>query len=148
MDAAAFTNWRCWVHSAPRAIRAKPLSPSVARVAAYCVAFVSQARAATMLELDVVTEIFDAGQGVRRLQLARLSHDNHEEDKAREERTVKAGSKRKTVERQRGSAKAPLVNEDISRQADKTDDAYEDNDLGTEWRSIDRNEPMKNRPKC
>jgi hypothetical protein len=28
----------CWVHFAPRAIRAKPLSPSVARVAAYCVA--------------------------------------------------------------------------------------------------------------
>ena len=101
-----------------------------------------------MLELDVVTEIFDAGQGVRRLQLARLSHDNHEEDKAPEERTVKAARKRKTVERQRGSAKAPLVNEDISRQADKTDDAYEDNDLGTEWRSIDPNEPMKNRPKC
>jgi hypothetical protein len=38
-----------------------------------------------MLELDVVTEIFDAGQGVRRLQLARLSHDNHEKDKAPEE---------------------------------------------------------------
>jgi hypothetical protein len=102
-----------------------------------------------MLELDVVTEIFDAGQGVRRLQLARLSHDNHEEDKAPEERTVKAASKRKTVERQRGSAKAPLVNDDISRQADKTDDPYEDNDLGTEWRGdIDPNERMKNRPKC
>jgi hypothetical protein len=112
-------------------------------------AFVSQARAATMLELDVVTEIFDAGQGVRRLQLARLSHDNHEEDKAPEERTVKAASKRKTVERQRGSAKAPLVNDDISRQADRTDDPYEDNDLGTEWRrGIDPNGRMKNRPKC
>jgi hypothetical protein len=87
MDAAAFTNWRCWVHSAPRAIRAKPLSPSVARAWLHLrsCAFVSQARAATMLELDVVTEIFDAGQGVRRLQLARLSHDNHEEDKAPEE---------------------------------------------------------------
>ena len=60
---------------------------------------------------------------------------------------MKATSKM-TVERQRGSAKAPLVNDDISRQADKTDDAYEDNDLGTEWRRIDRNEPMKNRPKC
>jgi len=47
---------------------------------------------------------------------------------------MKATSKM-TVERQRGSAKAPLVNDDISRQADK-------------WRSIDRNEPMKNRPKC
>ena len=46
---------------------------------------------------------------------------------------MKAASKM-TVERQRGSAKAPLVNDDISRQADKTDDAYEDNDLGTEWR--------------
>ena len=102
-----------------------------------------------MLELDVVTEIFDAGQGVRRLQLARLSHDNHEEDKAPEERTVKAASKRKAVERQRGSAKAPLVNDDISRQADRTDDPYEDNDLGTEWRgSIDPNGRMKNRPKC
>ena len=59
---------------------------------------------------------------------------------------MKATSKM-TVERQRGSAKAPLVNDGIPRQADKTDDAYEDNDLGTEWRSIDRNEPMKNRPK-
>jgi len=57
---------------------------------------------------------------------------------------MKAASKM-TVERQRGSAKAPLVND---AKADKTDDAYEDNDLGTEWRSIDRNEPMKNRPKC
>ena len=143
--------WRCWVHSAPRAIRAKPLSPSVARAWLHLrsCAFVSQARAATMLELDVVTEIFDAGQGVRRLQLARLSHDNHEEDKAPEERTVKAASKRKTVERQRGSAKAPLVNDDISRQADRTDDPYEDNDLGTEWRGgIDPNGRMKNRPKC
>ena len=60
---------------------------------------------------------------------------------------MKAASKRETEERQRGSAKAPLVNDGIPRQADKTDDAYEDNDLGTEWRSIDRNEPMKNRPK-
>ena len=77
--------WRCWVHSAPRAIRAKPLSPSVARAWLHLrsCAFVSQARAATMLELDVVTEIFDAGQGVRRLQLARLSHHNHEEEKRR-----------------------------------------------------------------
>jgi hypothetical protein len=45
MDAAAFTNWRCWVHSAPRAIRAKPLSPSVARAWLHLrsCAFVSQA---------------------------------------------------------------------------------------------------------
>jgi len=64
--------------------------------------------------------------------LARLSQHNHEEDKAWEERTVKAASKRETVERQR--AKAPLVNDNISRQADKTDDPYEDNDFGTEWR--------------
>ena len=54
-----------------------------ARVAAYCVAIVSQARAATMLESDVVTGIFDAGQGVRRLQSARLSHDNHETKRRR-----------------------------------------------------------------
>jgi hypothetical protein len=115
-----------------------------ARVAAYCVAIVSQARAATMLESDVVTGIFDAGQGVRRLQSARLSHHNHETKRRTE--TVKAARK-KTVERQRGSAKAPLVNDDISRQADKTDDPYEDNDLGTEWRrDIDPNERMKNRP--
>ena len=61
---------------------------------------------------------------------------------------MKAASKM-TVERQRNSAKAPLVNDDISRQADKTDDAYEDNDFGTEWRGdIDPTEPMKNRPKC
>jgi hypothetical protein len=38
------------------------------------------------------------------------------------------------MERQRGSAKAPLVNNDISRQPIKTDDPYEDNDFGTEWR--------------
>jgi hypothetical protein len=47
---------------------------------------------------------------------------------------VKAARKRETEERQRGSAKAPLVNDNISRQADKTDDPYEDNDFGTEWR--------------
>jgi len=46
-------------------------------------AFVSQARAATMLELDVVTGIFDAGQGVRRLQSARLSHHNHKTKRRR-----------------------------------------------------------------
>ena len=54
-----------------------------ARVAAYCVAIVSQARAATMLESDVVTGIFDAGQGVRRLQSARLSHHNHKTKRRR-----------------------------------------------------------------
>ena len=62
---------------------------------------------------------------------------------------MKPRSKRKTPKRQRGSAKAPLLTDDISGQTDRTDDPYEDNDLGTEWRGdIDPNERLKNEPKC
>jgi hypothetical protein len=58
---------------------------------------------------------------------------------------VKPSNKKKTLERQRGSAKAPPLTDDISGQTDRTDDPYEDNDLGTEWRGDER---MKNEPKC
>jgi hypothetical protein len=62
---------------------------------------------------------------------------------------VKPRSKRKTPERQRESAKAPLLTDDISGQTDRTDDPYEDNDLGTEWRDdIGPSKRMKNEPKC
>jgi hypothetical protein len=62
---------------------------------------------------------------------------------------VKPDSKTMTAGRQRGPSKAPLVTDGISPQADRTDDPYEDNDLGAAWRGdVDRDDCIKKEPKC
>jgi hypothetical protein len=62
---------------------------------------------------------------------------------------MSSDNKRTAAERQPGSAKVPLSTDDGSRKADRADDAYEDNDLGAEWRgNLDPNGRMKDEPKC